>query len=89
MPKSASMHPAEFNKLTLASQIQWLYLEGEFVMDIRYYHYKINLYLLKGFYVEVFFHHKEDRIKKIKVLDKKSTRMKFYADQVQLPGIKE
>ena len=74
----------DFVQLPLEAKIQWLYFEGEFVMDIRYYEFKINLYLLKDFYIEVFYHHKEDKIKKIIILDRNSSRMKFYTDQVKL-----
>lgn len=56
-------------------------------MAIRYYGYKINLYLLNNFYVEVFYNHKEDKIEKIEILKLSNKRMKFYADQIQLPNI--
>jgi len=78
------MNREEFQKLPLANQIQWLYLEGELVMDIRYYEFKVNLYLIRDFYIEVFHHHKEARIHKIIGLDHDSSRMKFYTDQVKL-----
>ena len=74
----------EFKLLPLVNQIQWLYLEGEFVMDIRYYEYKVNLYLIQDFYIEIFYQHKEDRVWKIEMLDRDSSRMKFYTDQVKL-----
>ena len=78
------MQPQEFSKLPFESKLQWLFFEGEFVMDIRYYGFKVNLYLLKDFYIEVFYHHKQDRLVKIEILDEASTRMKFYSDQVRL-----
>lgn len=56
------------------------------MVAIRYYGYKVNLYLLHGFYVEVFYDHKRDRIEKICLLESSHTRMKFYADQISLPG---
>ena len=64
-----------------------LYLEGEFLMAIRYYEYKVNLYALGSELVEVFYNHKLDRIHKIQSLDKSSKRMNFYADQVSLNSI--
>ncbi len=67
--------------------MQWVYFEGEFVMDIRYYEFKINLYRIKDFFIEVFFHHKDNRIEKVLVLDHSSNRMKFYADQVKLETV--
>ena len=64
-----------------------LYLEGEFLMAIRYYEYKVNLYTLGTELVEVFYNHKLDKIHKIQPLDHSSKRMNFYADQVSLNSI--
>ncbi|MEQ9426455.1 MAG: hypothetical protein RJQ09_18680 [Cyclobacteriaceae bacterium] len=75
----------EYMELPLAEKIQTLYREGQFEVSIRYYGYKVNLYLLFGHFVEVFYNHKEDRIDKIEPLDRSHSRMKFYADQVKLP----
>ena len=61
-----------------------LYEEGTFVMSIRYYGYKVNLFLLFGFYVEVFYNHKLDQIERIQLLDESHSRMNFYADQIKI-----
>ncbi len=74
-----------FQKLNLHQRIKTLYVDGQFVTAIRYYKYKINLYLLENFYVEVFYHHCDDRIEKVEILEDKSSRMKFYIDQIKLP----
>lgn len=76
----------DFNKLTLDKKIKTLYENGTFVMAIRYYAYKVNLYLLGNFYLEVFVNHKMSSIEKISVLDTNHTRMKFYSDQIKLPA---
>lgn len=76
----------EFNKLSLEKKINLLYENGTFVMAIRYYTYKINLYLLGNFYLEVFVNHKQACIEKIVPLDTRHSRMKFYSDQIKLPG---
>lgn len=70
---------------SLADQIQLLYAQGTFVVGIRYYGYKVNLYLLGDHYVEVFYHHKRDCIERIAPLDTRHSRMKFYTDQIKLP----
>lgn len=62
-----------------------LYEQGVFVMAIRYYSYKVNLFLLGNSYIEVFVNHKLDAIEKIALLDVSHSRMKFYADQIKLP----
>ena len=75
----------DFFTQSLSSQIGMLYQEGTCVMSIRYYGYKVNLYLLGNFYLEVFYNHKKDFIEKIVPLDVHHTRMNFYIDQIKLP----
>ncbi len=66
--------------------IQTLYSEGTFIVSIRYYGYKINLYLISNFYIEVFYNHKLDKIERIELLKRNNKRIKFYADQISLPA---
>lgn len=75
----------EFNTYPLDRKIKTLYEQGTFVMAIRYYRYKVNLYLLGTCYIEVFVNHKHASIEKILLLDTTHTRMKFYSDQIKLP----
>jgi hypothetical protein len=75
----------EFEELTLDDKISLLYERGTFVMAIRYYGYKINLYLLDNYYLEVFVNHKLCLIEKIVPLNHMHSRMKFYSDQIKLP----
>lgn len=70
---------------SLAVQIRYVSARGTFVMGIRYYGYKVNLYLLGDHFVEVFYHHKRDCIERIAPLDTRHSRMKFYTDQIKLP----
>ncbi len=75
-----------FNALSLKEKISLLFQNGNFIVAIRYYGYKINLYLLNNFYVEVFYNHKRDMIERVELLPAFHTRMKFYSDQIQLPA---
>ena len=75
----------DFEELALEEKISVLYEHGTFVMAIRYYGYKVNLYLLGNYYLEVFVNHKYSLIEKIIPLDPMHTRMKFYSDQIKLP----
>lgn len=75
----------DFVNLPQEEKIRMLFLQGSFVIDIRYYGYKVNLYLLFNFYVEVFYNHKLDKIEKIELMDHSSSRIKFYADQISIP----
>jgi hypothetical protein len=77
----------EFSRLSLEKKIAVLYEQGTFVMAIRYYSYKINLYLLSDYYLEVFVNHKQASIEKITLLDRTHSRMKFYSDQIKLPQV--
>ena len=79
--------PNTFFDVSIPEQCRILYLEGEFVMAIRYYEYKVNLYLLGNKYIEVFYNHKLDRIHKIQPLDYQNTRVNFYADQINIGQI--
>lgn len=75
----------EFNRLSLTHKINMLYEHGTFVMSIRYYGYKVNLYLFGSQYLEVFINHKQSSIEKITPLNIRHSRMKFYSDQIKLP----
>jgi len=77
----------DFSRMPLEKKITVLYERGTFVMAIRYYSYKVNLYLLDDYYLEVFVNHKQAAIEKITLLDTTHSRMKFYSDQIKLPHI--
>jgi len=79
------MNWSKLRHFPLEKKITILYEEATFIMAIRYYNYKINLYLLGNDYVEVFVNHKRASIDKIDLLDTRHTRMKFYSDQIKLP----
>jgi len=80
------MSREDFKLLPLHKKIQKLYTEGVFVVAIRYYSHKVNLYLLGDEYIEVFYNHKLDKIDNIDFLNREHSRMKFYLDQISLPS---
>lgn len=71
--------------LSIPEKAKVLYQKGSFIVSIRYYQYKINLYLIDNYYVEVFYNPKLDVVEKIEMLDTAHSRMKFYSDQIKLP----
>lgn len=73
-----------FFKLSIHDKCRVLYLDGEFLMAIRYYGHKVNLYKLEDKLIEVFYDHKENKITEIASLDFGSKRMNFYLDQVKI-----
>lgn len=77
---------ADFLGQTFDRQVSLLYEHGSCVMSIRYYRYKVNLYLIGDFYLEVFYNHKKDMIEKILPLDVQHSRFNFYTDQIRLPS---
>lgn len=79
------MSREDFRNLPLHKKINLLYTEGTFIVGIRYYTHKVNLYLFGQDYVEVFYNHKLDQIDNIDFLNTGHSRMKFYLDQIQLP----
>lgn len=81
------MSKEDFSKLSIHKKINLLYTEGVFIVDIRYYAHKVNLYILGKDLIEVFYNHKLDRIDKIDFLNRRHSRMKFYLDQISLERI--
>ncbi len=81
------MKTGDFLRMNFAEKIKVLYTEGTFIVNIRYYRHKVNLYLLHNFYVEVFYNHKLDKIDRIQLMDHRHSRVKFYTDQIQLPPL--
>lgn len=79
------MTQVQFLSMSLGEQVQHIYKNGTFITDIRYYEYKVNLFLLNDNYFEVFINHKSVEITQISPLDYKSNRIFFYLDQVKLP----
>ena len=75
----------DFIEQTLPMKIKTLYEQGYFIMSIRYYKHKINLYQLDKEFFEVFIDHKKAAVEKIQPLDRTHSRMKFYTDQISLP----
>ena len=73
-----------FNRYPLNKKISTLFRYGRFIVSIRYYGYKINLYQFGNDFVEVFINHKLAEIVKIEKLDTRHTRMKFYCDQIKI-----
>ena len=73
-----------FVELSLDKKIKTLHEKGEFIMSIRYYKHKINLFQLGQEFFEVFIDHKKAAVEKIQPLDRTHSRIKFYADQISL-----
>ena len=75
-----------FKKLSRLDKLRLLYGKGDFIVSIRYYKHKVNLYNLQGLLVEVFYDSKSDSIFRVQPLDPGHSRINFYTDQIKLPG---
>src|SRR5260221_4382468 len=75
---------SDLRKFPLDEKVQLLYEHATFVMAIRYYGYKVNLFLLAVVYLEVFFIHKKQRFVKIDLLDPNNLRLKFISYEFKL-----
>ena len=78
----------QFLSLPIDRKVKILHQDGEFIMSIRYYSYKVNLYRLGPELFEVFINHKKATIERIQPLDRSHSRYRFYADQISLPVLK-
>jgi hypothetical protein len=76
---------ASFKNFSLDQKVNTLFRKGTFIVSIRYYQYKVNLYQLGSEYVEVFINHKKSSVERIERLDASHSRMNFYCDQIKLP----
>lgn len=56
------MHRDKFNSLTLAERAEVVFQKDSFVDTREYYNQIINLYLVHGFYVEVWYNSTENKI---------------------------
>ena len=73
-----------FSELSPAKKVKTIYEMGNFIVAIRYYKYKVNLYQLGDEFIEVFIDHKTSTIEKIMKLDTAHSRMHFYCDQIKI-----
>ena len=64
------MGAAEYNKMTLELKSNFLWDKGTFIEErVNYGKYKICMYSLFNFYVEVFYSIKDNNIKKVNALE--------------------
>jgi hypothetical protein len=75
-----------FNNLSLNQKSSFLFPDGTYIAVRDYYNYKVQLYSLWGFYVEVWYHPKMNSIDKIEALnDEKS--LKLYLSDIEIEDL--
>ena len=76
------MNLSDYKALPLKEQLAVLERQGQAVLAVHYYGYKVTLHAWQHHYLEVFFHLKRSMVEKIMPLGMRCSRIPFYADQL-------
>lgn len=79
------MHRDKFNSLTLAEKADIVFQKDSFIDTREYYNQSINLYLVHGFYVEVWYNSTENKIVAISLPETKE--LSLYNSPINLSGL--
>lgn len=79
------MHKDAFNSLSLDEKADIVFQKDSFVDTREYYNQTINLYLVKGFYVEVWYLPSENTISDITLPT--SAQLSLYKSPIKLKGL--
>ncbi len=74
-----------FDTLDIKQKGRILFTQGKNLAVIQDKNHVVNLFLLDNFYVEVYYHHKDNRIQKIEVLED-MRRLDLYIDYMNKSG---
>jgi hypothetical protein len=76
-----------FYSCTLDERIEIVNENGEYITRIKYYGYYINLYLVKGDFVEVYYNWHNNEIEDVELLDPNEERLHLYTSYVDLSDL--
>jgi hypothetical protein len=71
---------ALFNSVDTHGRAVLLWDHGEFITSRSYYGYKVNLYTMPGFYVELYYREDTNQIEKIEALNTSTELNKFLVE---------
>lgn len=80
------MNERQFKEFGLNERMDIINLNGSYVGMREYYAYRINLYTVYGFFVEVWYGMLENKITKVQIADKLIVE-KLYSDKVDISSI--
>ena len=80
------MNERQFKEFDVNERMDIINQEGSYVGVREYYNYKINLYTIYGFFVEVWYSPLENKITKIQVADRQIVD-KLYSDRVYISSL--
>jgi hypothetical protein len=69
-----------FNDLSLDEKGKIIFSKGSYIAVRDYYNYKVQLYGLKGFYVEVWYNPRTNSIDKIETMDNEKSLNLYLSD---------
>jgi hypothetical protein len=72
-----------FNNLSLNKKGEILFSKGSYIAVRNYYNYKVQLYSLNGFYIEVWYHPKLNSIDKIETLENEKN-LNLYLPDIEI-----
>jgi len=76
----------DFRKLTIFRQVELLFEKGQHVLSRIYLFYNVHLYILSGFYVEIWYRQADNKIERVLILDQ-SDVLDLYDNQIGLSDI--
>lgn len=78
------MYEKEFNKWGLTQRMEYVALEGDLITEIKYYSFRICLYIVEEHYIEVFYDLNTNYLTDVAILDPDDARMGLYANKVDI-----
>lgn len=78
------MDHKSFNSINLHTKAEFVFNKGEYISSIEYYGCKVELFIVGGFYVEVFYNLHSEELEEIEILDEQEKRLQLYAASVDI-----
>jgi hypothetical protein len=80
------MTPEEFYNLSIEEKVNLILTYGKELLDRVYMYYIIKLYLISGFYVEIWYHQTTRKIDRVKII-KLEDVLHLYESQINISDL--
>lgn len=77
----------EFNNLHLIVKRDFVLNHGEYISEINYYGFLVLLYIVNGYYIEMYYNIHSTEIDDVKIMDPTEARLALYAKNVDISEI--
>lgn len=74
----------QFRNLNLGIKLQFVINHGTLVCEIKYYGFLVELYILNGHYIEMFYNIHTREVEEIEILKPTERRLGLYAEHVDI-----